>query len=98
MGDLVKEQWKTLTLDNWTFCQYKSLKLKAFISLGATPLKGIVYYVTCTDLEDKKEFFQTEYPELQDALGDINNRYGNWPLADLRAADDEGGCGTCSAH
>ncbi|RLA63545.1 MAG: hypothetical protein DRQ88_01745 [Epsilonproteobacteria bacterium] len=95
----MSEKWNTLTSDNWTFCQYKSLKLKAFISLGGTPDQDIVYYVTCTDLEDKKDFFQTEYPELLHALEDINKRYGHWPLADLRAPDEEdAGCGSCSAH
>lgn len=94
----MSEQWNTLTFDNWTFCQYKSLKLKAFISMGGTPENDIVYYVTCTDLEDKKDFFQTDYQSIEKALTDINHRYGHWPLADLRATDDEGGCGSCSAH
>lgn len=97
IGDLVSENWNNLTTDNWTFCQYKSLKFKAFISMGGTPEKGIVYYVTCTDQEDKKEFFQTDYCELEEALSDINNRYGHWPILDQRVADDEGGCGSCSA-
>jgi len=94
----MSEQWKTFTTDNWTFCQYKSLKSKAFISLGGTPDKGIVYFVTCTDLEDKQEFFQTEYCEISDAITDINKRYGHWPLQDLRVAKEDGGCGSCSAH
>jgi hypothetical protein len=91
--------------ENWTFCQYKSLKLKAFISMGGEPSKlnkvSYLYNVTVTDL-NHKEVFQFSYPELDLALHEINKKYGHWDFNNLTVtsttSEDESGCGSCSAH
>jgi hypothetical protein len=91
------KNWTQLTQDNWTFCQYKSLKSKAFISLGAEPGQDILFFITCIDLKDDQELFQKTFINLKDALSEINRRYGHWHFEDLRQSEDQG-CGSCSAH
>ena len=94
-----------IDIENWTFCQYKSLNLKAFISLSGEPTSTeevqYFYHVTVSDLEDL-EVFQSEHPKLELAIEQINNKYGHWDFTNLTvtetASDDGGGCGSCSAH
>lgn len=81
---------------NWNTTLYKSLDLKAFISLAATPENPdeIVYLVNLTD-EEHREYFQQEFSHLDEACAFINERWGDWQEADLATGS---GCGTCAAH
>lgn len=91
------EMWTKVTEDNWSFCHYKSLNLKAFICFGADPDEDFFYLVTCTDQNHNEEFFQKKFKTLPEAVENINSLYGKWPLIDLRNKS-EGGCSTCEAH
>lgn len=90
-----------ITQENWTSCFYKSLQLKAFISLGADIPQAegqdppLLYFVTLTN-HDHEELFQREFNHLSKALEDINHRYGHWEFID---AENKGeGCSSCEAH
>ena len=89
----------SITLENWTYCHYKSLQLKAFISLGGEPGKSIElrYLVTLTDHENQ-ELYQTSHSELEDALLDLNSRYQHWDLVDAEQGSQGEGCSSCHAH
>ena len=91
------EVWTKITEDNWSFCHYKSLNLKAFIGLGGDLGDDFFYLVTCTDQNHNNEFFQKKCITLSEAVESINSLYGKWPLVDLRTKS-EGGCETCAAH
>ena len=79
---------------NWTYCQYNSLKLKAFISLTGEPSEAldgnshqssevkIGYTLTLTD-EEFKEIYQETFSDLQMAADAINQKYGHWNLLNL---------------
>lgn len=81
---------------NWNTTVYKSLDLKAFISIGADPIKpeNLLYLVNLTD-EHHLEYFQQEFQKLEDACAFINDRWSDWEEVDLATGS---GCGTCSAH
>ena len=81
---------------NWNTTFYKSLDLKAFISIGANPaaIEEIVYLVNLTD-EDNRDYFQQEFKSLDEACRYINQRWGEWEEADLATGS---GCGSCAAH
>ncbi|MBT3584179.1 MAG: hypothetical protein HN509_04695 [Halobacteriovoraceae bacterium] len=82
-----------LSCDNWTFCHFKSLQLKAFICIGGEPdTDHPIYSVTTTD-EDEQEFFQKDFDQLQSAVEFINGRYGAWEFVD---AQNKSGCDSCS--
>ena len=87
---------------NWTFCQYNSSNLKAFVSLSGEPTEDgdsvFLYNVTVTDQEDL-EIFQSDHPSLDQAIDIINNKYGHWNFTNLTVqSGNESGCGSCSAH
>ncbi|ATH07281.1 hypothetical protein BIY24_04820 [Halobacteriovorax marinus] len=89
---------KELTLENWTFVHYKTQQYKAFISMGASPkTQEIQYFVTVTDNENQ-EIFQSSHSVLEDALSDINKRYGHWSIFDAENPPESDGCSSCSAH
>ena len=89
----------SITFENWNHCGLKTLKLRAFIGMGAVPgssSPGLIYCVTLSD-PDFKEIDQTDFGTLEQALTFINDRYGEWDFYDLRKSEG-GGCGSCSAH
>ena len=90
--------------ENWTHCQYNSLKLKAFISLAGEPGDDnetvFIYNITVTDL-DQQEVFQFSYPDVGLAISEINKKYSHWEFKNLTTKEtksDDSGCGSCSAH
>jgi hypothetical protein len=91
--------------ENWTFCQYNSLELKAFISIAGEPSDqdevSFLYNVTVTDHENL-EIFQLTFPDLALAVTEINKKYRHWDFNNLTVTSsdksDDGGCGSCSAH
>lgn len=87
----------SITPMNWNTSIYKSLNLKAFISIGADPEspEQILYMVSLTD-DEHREYFQEEFLQLDDACSFINQRWGDWDETDLAASGS--GCGTCEAH
>jgi hypothetical protein len=94
-----------INTQNWTFSQYKSSKIRAFISLGGEvgPNEEFqeLYLVTTTDEEFTKEFFQKPFRELEKAMEFINNRYGHWDFLNLEKApksSSDSGCSSCAAH
>lgn len=93
-----------INTENWNFCYYKSLKLKAFLSLGGepSPLEDeaqLFFMITVTDPDDR-EMYQGAYPRLEEALSTLNERYGHWEFVSMEGnvREDDGGCGTCAAH
>ncbi|WP_372654821.1 hypothetical protein [Halobacteriovorax sp.] len=87
-----------LTNDNWTFVHYKTDQYKAFISMGASPTSlEIQYFVTVTDKENT-EVFQSSHAEIEEAITDINKRYGHWMIFDAENPPEADGCSSCSAH
>lgn len=90
-----------ITEENWTYCQYKSNDLTAFISFGASPDildDSFQYYVTILDAHNN-EVFQQEFPSIGAACQNINQKYaGLWDLHDSLRPKKEGGCSTCIAH
>jgi hypothetical protein len=91
------KKYTEITQDNWNFCHYKALNLKAFISFGGDLTNEFYYLVTCTDPEDNREFFQKKVHSLEDAVREINHLYGKFELIDLRSPNEEG-CSSCEAH
>ena len=91
-----------VTEDNWTYCHFKSLQLKAFISFGADPSNvsdgepALIYFVTLTDHDDA-EVFQSDFDELNEACDFLNEKYGHWDFIDAEVDNGGGGCGTCAA-
>lgn len=91
--------------DNWTFSQFNSKPLKAFISLGASPVEsdtGLLeiqyeYLVTMTD-EEYQELYQSSHEHLDDAIKVINDKYGHWELKDSSSKVSGEGCSSCAAH
>ena len=81
---------------NWNTNFYKSLDLKAFISIGAHPdnTEELIYFVNLTD-EEHRDYFQQEFKSLDEACRYINQRWSDWELADLATGS---GCGSCAAH
>lgn len=90
-----------ITNENWTYCHFKNLKLKAFISLGAEPNDENeiqeLFFVTVTDFDDK-ELFQSEHYSLEEAMGALNSRYDSWEFVDATNGQSGDGCSSCSAH
>jgi hypothetical protein len=88
--------------DNWTSSYYQTDKLRSFVCLSAAPAHEsepqLIYSLTVTDHEHK-EIMQSDYNSLDDALAQLNNRYGAWELIipGVKSSSD-GGCGSCSAH
>ncbi|MBC96598.1 MAG: hypothetical protein CME63_02545 [Halobacteriovoraceae bacterium] len=95
------EEKKFITSDNWTFTQFKSSNLQAFIHLGAEPSDlpdgdpNILYLITVLK-DEEEELFQWEFPQLHEAIGCINQKYGHWEFSER--TQSSGGCGDCSAH
>ncbi len=89
--------------DNWNHTFYNNNQLKAFISIGANVDEKeayepqIIYFVTVTDMEDQKQYFQRQFCDLNSALEFLQNRYGLWNFKDLKS-NNLGGCSSCSAH
>ena len=95
----------TVNSENWSFSQYKSSRIRAFISLGGEPGDENdfqeLYLVTTTNEDYTKEFFQKPFYILENALQFLNSRYGHWEFLDLKITPngtDTGGCGDCAAH
>ncbi|MCY4523923.1 MAG: hypothetical protein OXB84_04210 [Halobacteriovoraceae bacterium] len=92
-----------ITTENWNYCFYKTKDLKAFISLGAIPEDHpdkddlLVYHVTLSDLSHK-EIYQKEFILLDDAIGFIQKKYGNWEFQNLQIQKTDSGCEDCGAH
>lgn len=91
-----------ITENNWTFCHFKSLQLKAFISFGADPVEdlsaepALLYFVTLTDHDDA-EVFQSDFEKLDLACDFLNEKYGHWEFINAEEDNGGGGCGTCAA-
>ena len=87
--------------ENWTYCQFTNSPLRAFISLGAAPqgenAACLQYLVTLTD-GDYQELFQSIHPDLNEALGVINEKYGQWTFEDATKPASSSGCSSCAAH
>jgi hypothetical protein len=87
-----------ITPDNWTFCHFKTVELKAFISMSGAPSLGhevqVNYVVTLTDLEHQ-ELFQSEFNDLSSAVSCLNDRYGHWEFFDAENPPETDGCSTC---
>jgi len=95
----------SISSENWTSSHYFSEPLRAFISLGAAPLErpdGEIdvryqYLVTMTD-KDYLELYQSIHEDLNEALSEINEKYGHWQLIDADAKLSGDGCSSCAAH
>lgn len=91
--------------NNWTYTQYQAKPLRAFISLGATPVEmpdGTLevqyqYFVTMTD-EEYIELYQSSYLSLNEALKSVNERYGHWEINETNSKNAGDGCSSCAAH
>lgn len=99
---------------NWTSSQYYNAPLRAFISLGGRP-DGLpnhshlpqsarpyqvefIYIVTLAN-EDFQEIYQEVFPDLNNAINALNQKYGHWALLTLGQTPKDGdGCESCSAH
>ena len=87
-----------ITFENWTFVHYTIDGLKSFISIGANPkTEEIQYFVTVTDIENQ-EVFQSSHDKIEEAIKDINKRYGHWKIFDVENPPAQDGCSSCSAH
>ena len=91
-----------INTENWSYSHYFSEPLRAFVSLGATPIEGLdevklQYLVTLTD-KDYTELFQSAHDELEIALEILNEKYGNWQLLDAINNVQGDGCSSCAAH
>ena len=89
-----------ITEENWTYTYYKNGKMQAFLSLsGEQRASGpqIHYCLTLTD-EDNQEYFQSDFIDLNQAVGQINQRYAHWQFRSREEIDDSSGCGSCQAH
>jgi len=94
-----------ITIENYSYCRYKSDKLKAYISIGAEPLEREstkiqdLYFLTVTE-DDYKEVLQRSFKTLPEACLAINEDYGQWQLHNLefQAKVKKSGCDSCSAH
>ncbi len=91
--------------NNWTYTQYQSKPLRAFVSLGAIPVEDIngalevqyQYLVTMTD-EDYIELFQSTHLSLNEAIKVINEKYGHWDFNETNSKNSGDGCSSCAAH
>ena len=84
-----------LNIDNYTQFHLKSEKLMAFISYGASPQGDeLSYFVTVTDHDYNKDFFQKSFTALEEALTFANDTYGNWPMIKIPTGEE---CG-CSEY
>jgi hypothetical protein len=93
-----------INTENWTSAHFYSAPLRAFVSLGAAPVKQgdtleveIQYLVTLTD-KDYQELFQSIHLDLNEALSLLNEKYGHWELQDANNKTDGDGCTSCAAH
>ncbi len=91
-----------INTENWSYSHYFSEPLRAFVSLGATPIEDpdevkLQYLVTLTD-KDYTELFQSAHDELEIALEILNEKYGNWQLLDAINNAQGDGCTSCAAH
>jgi hypothetical protein len=88
--------------ENWTSAHFYSAPLRAFVSLGASPIENsdeveIQYLVTLTD-KDYQEIYQSIHLDLNVALLLLNEKYGHWELQDAVNKSDGDGCSSCAAH
>lgn len=94
-----------ITEQNWTSSHFYSHPLRAFVSLGAAPKETAMgttevefqYLVTMTDT-DYNELYQSIHNNLEDALANLNQKYGHWELKDAGAKAAGDGCSSCAAH
>ena len=88
-----------VTTQNWPHCGHKFSQLQAFIGLGGVPDQrpGLVYCLTLME-EDGAELYQQDFSTLEEAIANLEERYGHWEFFDREQASSSGGCGDCSAH
>jgi len=91
-----------INTENWSYSHYYSEPLRAFVSLGASPVEGtekvqIQYLVTLTD-KDYQELFQSTHDSLEAAIEVLNDKYSNWQFLDGLNKTEGDGCTTCAAH
>lgn len=90
---------------NWNYTYFSSSPLKAFVSLGADAIEnemGVVetkvfYFLTVSE-GDYGEIFQSAHVTLDEALEQLNTKYGHWELKEATGKSDGDGCSTCAAH
>lgn len=91
-----------ITSENWTSSHFYSAPLRAFVSLGASPIENsneveIQYLVTLTD-KDYQELYQSVHQDLNVAIELLNEKYGHWKLQDAAINNGGDGCSSCAAH
>ncbi len=90
-----------ITQENWTHSYYNSPKLRAFISIGAEPTlpKNSIFYIMNLTDHEHKEIFLKDFPTLNQAVREVNQKYNHWQFVDsMKKNDSDSGCGSCTAH
>jgi hypothetical protein len=62
--------------DNWNYAHFTQGNWRAQITFGAEPDSEMLYYVSLMDAE-YNAIFQRTFSDLNDAIQDINQRYGH---------------------
>lgn len=88
-----------INLNNWNYCFYTINDQKSFISMAASPPVNndevnIFYTITISNIEGK-DIYQSEYPTLDAAVTQINNKYTHWDFNDPLISDSSSGCSSC---
>ncbi len=91
-----------INTENWTYTHFFSDPLRAFVSIGASPVENsdevlMQFLVTLTD-KDYQELYQSIHTTLEEALQALNEKYGHWDFKDAGARTDSNGCDSCAAH
>lgn len=94
---------------NWMTSYFKNQDLKAFVSLLAQPIfssgdnsvvENVVslYALTLVN-SDGEELFQECFEEIDLALTELEQRFGQWQLIEMaKTLNDGDGCSSCAAH
>lgn len=84
-----------LTANNFDHTVLVFRERQAGVSVVYDPLEdSYSYNAYCLETKLMKELYSIEFDYLEDALGVINEEFGNWEKSDLAAKP---GCGSCAA-
>ena len=86
--------------ENWSFCSYRLLNLKGFITLsGLEDSSGhirFLYSVTITE-DDQRDILQKDFSCIDDACHFLNRHYSHWQFHNAESQKKGGGCASCQA-
>lgn len=87
--------------ENWTYCHYELGAIRAQVTFGGEPtVEGDMqplYFCSILD-SDHQEIAQKSFPDLDGAMGEINQHCEKWTFVDAFIKPQGSGCSSCVAH